>query len=151
MRRRGRIVIPKSETDTARRLLVVMGCDYGERLREVSSGRPVWIILSPANEPIVRSIWTEHPQQDYRIGVTGLKFEPSRAAEDHFLVEIDTLDIHHGPYSTEKPYTELEVIGCHLTQPIRTELSELGFARFDEQATGFIAKRSREEAAIRRR
>ena len=79
-----------------------------------------------------------------------MNFDPNVAAEDHFLAEADTIDLHHGPYSTDTPYTELEVIGCHLTKPIRTALRQLGFTQFDEQSAGFTAKRSREEAAIRR-
>jgi hypothetical protein len=132
------------------RLLVILDPDYGDRLREVWPGQPVWIASSAENAPIVRSLRAAHPVPDHLIGITSMNLDPSMAAEDQFLAVLETIDLHHGPYSTRAPYTELEVVGSSLTSPIRAALVQLGFAQFDETRNGFIARRSREEAAIQR-
>ena len=36
--------------------------------------------------------------------------------EDRFLAELGTIDLHHGPYSTNTPYTALTVIGVASTK-----------------------------------
>lgn len=77
-------------------------------------------------------------------------FKPEINAEERFLAELDTIDLHHGAYSTHTPYTELEVLGCMLNNQIRAALAELGFDNVEDKAHGFVARRTHEEAAIRR-
>ena len=77
-------------------------------------------------------------------------FDPKIAPEDFFLAELDMIDLHHGPHSTNTPYTEFEVVGCPLTTLIREALTQLGFTDFDYRQSGFIAKRTVEEAAMQR-
>jgi hypothetical protein len=60
---------------------------------------------------------------------------------------LGTIDLHHGPCSTETPYTVIEVIGARLAIDVREALGELGFDEFVERADGFSARRSTEEAA----
>ncbi len=132
------------------RLLVVLDHEYGPRLRDAWPGRPIWIELSPTNEPVVRELWQEVREPTHLTGITGLKFEPASSGEQRFLAELDTIDLHHGAYSTSTPYTELEVVGCLLSNQIRTALAELGFTEFEERERGFLACRTQEEASIRR-
>ena len=93
----------------------------------------------------------ENPQPNHLTGITGFRFEEGIQPEQLFLNEIDTIDLHHGLYSTKIPYTVLDVIGISLTQRIRTTLSEFGFASFEENAQGFVAMRSLDEAKKRRK
>jgi hypothetical protein len=44
-------------TAEANEVLVVLDPNFGERLRHASGRQPVWIVMSPANEPVIRSIW----------------------------------------------------------------------------------------------
>jgi len=66
--------------------------------------------MSFTNEPVVRSLWANHPELNHLTGITGMWFDPL-VAEDRFIAELGTIDLHHGPYSTSNPYTELEVVG----------------------------------------
>jgi hypothetical protein len=77
-----------------------------------------------------------------------LPFEPAASGEARFLAELDTIDEHHGGYSTATPYTELEVIGCRLSDPIRRALAELRFSEFADHDGGFLARRTPEDAAL---
>jgi hypothetical protein len=132
------------------RVTVILDCEFGERLRALQPGMPIWIELSPTNEPTVRALWKGHPEPNHLLGITGLKFQPGISAEDRLLGELDMIELHHGPYSTNEPYTELEVIGCALRPSIRAALAELGFDHFEEQEQRFLARRTPEQAAVRR-
>jgi hypothetical protein len=125
------------------KLYVILEVDFGERLKQISPN-PVWITMSPVNAPIVRSIWAANLELDW--GLTGFTFKPEISPEDRFLEEIDTIDLHEGPYSSLTPYTNLEAIGVRLTDSIRNSLSEYGFFEFAESNQGFVAKRSEEAA-----
>lgn len=131
-------------------VLVILEAEYGERLRTVWPGQPVWIELSPINEPVVREIWKTKPTPSHLAGITGMKFQPSASPEERLLAELGTIDLHHGAYSSNAPYTELKVLGCPLTDRIRVGLAALGFAEFEEQGISFVARRTPEQAAIKR-
>ena len=128
-------------------VLVVMDPDYGERLRQRWPGQPVWITMSPVNEPTVRSLWASHPGQHHLSGITSFPFDSGAPPEKKFLDYLEDIDLHHGPYSNGDSYTTLEVIGARPTTDVRQALGELGFDEFDEHADGFTARRSPEEAA----
>jgi hypothetical protein len=103
--------------------------------------------MSFANEPVIRSIWANHPALDHLTGITGMPFDPLVAAEDRFISELSTIDLHHGPYSTSNPYTELEVVGIQLTSAVREAMTLLRFTEFEEHPDGFVARRSQPSAA----
>jgi hypothetical protein len=132
--------------DQSTRVLIILDPDYGDRLRAVSPGRPIWIELSPANEPVVRALWASQPGQHYRTGITGMKFIPEIAPEENLLAQLATIDLHHGPYSSDTPYAELEVVGCQLTASIRDALIKLGFVHFVALPKGFAAIRNSTKA-----
>jgi hypothetical protein len=129
-------------------VLVVMDPNYGERLRQMwQPGGPAWIAISPKNGPTVRSLWTSHPDTDYLTGIPAFNVDPDALPENNFLNNLGTIDLHHGPYSSEIPYTALEVIGARLAIDVREALGELGFDEFVEHPDGFSARRSTKEAA----
>jgi hypothetical protein len=127
-------------------VLVVLDPGYGERLRQMWPGRPVWIAMSPNNEPTVRSLWASHPDGDHLSGITGFRFDADALPENSLLDNLDMIDLHHGLHSSKNPYTVLEVIGARLTIDVREALRKLGFEKFLEHAGGFTAQRSPEEA-----
>jgi hypothetical protein len=127
------------------KLYVILDPAFGERLRLINS-EPVWIVKSPINEPIIRSIWAMHSEPDHTKGITGFNYNEKATPEDSFLAELDMIDLHHGPYSANPPYTVLEVIGACLNESIKSALSELDFASFEEKDRGFTASRSLTDA-----
>ncbi|HWK95751.1 MAG TPA: hypothetical protein VNR39_10040 [Pseudolabrys sp.] len=132
-------------TEASRTVFVVLDPDFGDRLPGVPAGTPVWITMSSVNEPVVRALW-QTSAATHLTGITGLAFKAHLSPEVHLLDELEAIDLHHGPYSTDKPYTKLKVIGAVLTPEIRAVLSTLGFAAFVAEGNGFVAERSQEEA-----
>jgi hypothetical protein len=131
-------------------LYVILDPEFGERLKALRE-RPVWITRSPVNEPVIRSLRSEASQLTHLNGITSFTFNDHVSPEDRLIEMIDTIDLHHGPYSSKSPYTDLKVIGARLTSEIRATLNELGFSEFFERDNGFSANRSAEEAQKLRR
>jgi len=132
-------------------VVVIVDPAFGEQLQAIPAGEPVWITMSPANEPVVRLLWsTSQSPTNHLSGITGFHFDESVSAEDRLLAELDQIDLHHGPHSSKSPYTELSVRGARLTSDVRAGLQEYGFSDFVESGDGFTARRPL-EAATRRR
>jgi hypothetical protein len=127
-------------------VLVILDPNYGDRLREVWPGRPVWIAMTSINEPTVRSLWGSHPDNDHSSGITGFRFDVDATPEKSLLDNLAMIDLHHGLHSSKGPYIALEVNGARLTTEVREALSKLGFKKFLENVDGFTAQRSTEEA-----
>jgi len=104
----------------------------------------MWVVMSPVNDPVMRALWkiAAAPSNS-----GGMIFKPEIGAEDRFLCYLDTIDLHHGPQSTETPYMVLEVIGLPLTANVRQALLDYGFRDFSETESGFIGTCSAEEAS----
>jgi hypothetical protein len=127
-------------------VLVILDPNYGEQLRQVWPGQPVWIAMSSTNT-VVRSLWASHPDGDHLSEITGFRFDADISPENNLLDNLNAIDLHHGAYSSKDPYTVLEVSGARLTIDVRHALSKLGFEKFLENTDGFTARRSSEEAA----
>lgn len=123
------------------RVFVVVNGDYGERLAELAQKGPVWIVDTPTNRTVVQRIWGANPNRSHLQGVTTFNFVEGVSSEDTLLEELDTIDLHHGIYSANPPYTILEVIGTALTEKLKLELSEYGFNDFQKTEEGFRALR----------
>jgi len=124
---------------------VVLDSNFGERLHEIKS-YPVWIAKSSINEPVIQALWALEPTASHLNGITAFNWETGANEENRFLGKLETIDLHHGPYSSEFSYTSLVIIGFRLTDKIREALSKIGFSDFTETIEGFTARRSLEEA-----
>ncbi len=138
------------EADNSGRLLVVLDPSFGERLHDVRPDQPVWVAESAANTPVVKALWASPRYEHYLTDVT-LFTTKDPGGERGFLGQIDTIDLHNGPYSTEASYTCLEVVGVTLSLNIEGQLRALGFTNFSTTSDGFTARRSEEEAKRLRR
>jgi len=123
-------------------VFVIIDRDYGQSLAELAQRGPVWIIDTVANRIAAQQIWAANPNRSHLDGVTTFKFDKRISSEDILINELDTIDLHHGAYSANPPYTVLEVIGTGITARLRIELSQFGFDEFHETAQGFRAVRS---------
>lgn len=123
------------------RVRIVVDRDFGERLAELEPGVPVWIVGTPLNAGVAQRLWKERNQENHLTGVTTFNDSASTSPEDLLISELDTIDLHHGSYSSNPPYTILEVLGTPLSERIKVELTEFGFNKFHPTASGFSAVR----------
>jgi hypothetical protein len=125
----------------AYRVFVVLDREYGDRLSELAQTGPVWIVDTPLNRTAAQKTWAVDPNRSHLDGVTTFKTGDDSSPEESLINELDTIDLHHGTYSADPPYTVLEVIGAEMSETVKTGLSEFGFNEFQATADGFRAVR----------
>lgn len=123
------------------RVRVVVDPAFGERLTDLPPHEPIWIIDSASNTPVAHRLWKERPAGDHLTGITTFKSSSEFTSEDELVAELDTIDLHHGHYSAQPPYSMLEVIGCPPSERIHAALAEFGFRIDSTTSDGFIAIR----------
>ena len=107
--------------------------------KAIARGIPVWIIDSPTNRAFVEKVWREYPEPSHLKGITIFNSPEDASAERSLLGQLDTIDLHHGAYSADPPYSELEVIGVVLTEAIQIALEQTGFKEIHPTDSGFRA------------
>lgn len=120
---------------------VVLDRNFGESLSELPLGQPIWIVDTPINRSATERAWKEHTVGNHLTGVTIFNCIGDCSAEESLIDEFDTIDLHHGSYSSKLPYTVINVIGAQLTDAIKVMLSEYGFNEFHITEFGFRAVR----------
>ncbi len=126
-------------TPSPYRVHVVVDPAFGQRLADLPADEPVWIVASPTNNPVVRQLWQERPTKSHHDGIT--LFQPHGSPDDAFLGQLGSVDLHHGEYSAQPPYSLVEVIGCPPSEEVCSALAELGFSVIDTSSEGFSAQR----------
>jgi hypothetical protein len=120
---------------------VVLNREFGPRVRELLKEGPVWVVDSPANCDAAQMLWKEFPSRDHLNGVTVFKAAANHSPEQMLICEMETIDMHHGVYSSDPAYTVIRVIGCTLRPEVREALAKFGFDSFNCTAEGFEALR----------
>ncbi len=123
------------------KVCVVVDRDFGDRLAGLSPGVPVWIVSTPLNRSVAERLWKEVKEKNHLKGITVFNDQKASSPEDLLVSQINAIDLHHGSYSANPPYTVLNVIGTPLSAKIRAVLSEYGFYQFDTNPLGFCAVR----------
>jgi hypothetical protein len=96
---------------------------------------------SPVNRAIAEELWAQFLTRNHLDGVTTFKAAETDSAEEMLIENLDTIDLHHGFYSADPPYTVLEIVGARLTARIEAALTDLGFDSFPITNDGFRAIR----------
>jgi hypothetical protein len=123
------------------RVCVVLDRDYGERLSLLVEQSPVWIVDTPLNRAVAQSIWSADTNRSHLEGVTTFKTRDDSSPEDMLIQELETIDLHHGVYSANPPYTVLEVIGTRISDRVKEKFAEFGFDQFEPTSKGFRTTR----------
>jgi len=124
------------------RVFVVLDRECGHRLSELVLSGPVWALDSPKNRSAAENFWSQFPSRDHLDGITIFKASAEHSLEEVLINELETIDMHHGVYSADPPYTVLQIIGTALTARIEAALSEYRFNSFRPTPEGFQAIRS---------
>ena len=123
------------------KVYVVVAPSFGERLTTLAEGIPVWIVDTPTNSAVAYRLRKERTH-NHLTGITTFQTGLSSSPEVNLVAQVDSIDLHHGPFSVDPPYSQLEVFGARLSDEIRTELSRYGFNEFEVREDGFCCSRS---------
>ena len=128
------------------RVAIVVDRNFGERLRELSRHCHVWACKTPDNLHVAVQLWAEKSGgYSFEAGVTIFNVSAEATPEAMCRDILWTVDLHHGEYSHDPPWSEIEVVGAALTPPLRAGLEDYGVEDFEERPDGFLAIRSIEE------
>ncbi len=120
------------------RVHVVVDPLYGEKLGRFPSDEPIWIVDTEVNRPVVERLRRERKICNNLEGITSFKTSTDKSREDIFLEELATIDLHHGEYSHDPPYSVLNVIGAACSGTLKEALKEYGFTEYERTAEGFM-------------
>jgi hypothetical protein len=119
---------------------VIVDPAFGQRLREIPVGEPIWIADTEVNRPAYKMVETERNPESYLVGLTCFKVDAKNSPEDWLISEIATIDLHHGEMSHAPPWSIINVIGAKWSNRIRDELAKFGFDKHEDTADGFKAR-----------
>ena len=119
---------------------VVLDHEYADELAHLLQVGPVWIVDTQTNREAAERAWTSSPNVNHLNGITLFR-STAASTEEMLSYKMAEIDLHHGVYSADPPYTVLNVIGTSITDRLRDELSEYGFDQFYLSGSGFRAVR----------
>jgi hypothetical protein len=118
---------------------VVVDPLFGERLRELPVGEPVWIADTDVNRPAYETVGRERKPESHLVGLSSFKVDQASKPDDWLISELGTIDLHHGEYSHDPPWSRINVIGTKWTERIQKELERFGFTVHLDTRDGFEA------------
>ena len=121
---------------------VIVDPVFGERLFDIVSRMPAWIADTPENRRAFERHWAGHSGEPHTVGVTAFKVDPTTAPDEWCVNVLGDIDLHHGAFSHDPPYTVLEIYGAGPTPNLRAALGERGFTTIMERPDGFRAMAS---------
>ena len=121
---------------------LVLDPNYGTKLNDLVRRMPVWVADTPINRSVTEELWKQYREAGSATELSIFKINTDVSLEDTCLSILNTIDLHHGEYSSEPPYDMLEVIGIAASPSIRKALSSIGFATVIDSPAGFQASRS---------
>ena len=119
------------------RVIAIVDRAFGDKLKTIPTGVPVWIIDSSVNRAAAKEVWDTAPLVSHLEGITVFKSPDDASPERSLIGQIDAIDLHHGFYSADPPYSVLDVIGAAVTQEIRAALDQIGFSEIQPLEEGF--------------
>jgi hypothetical protein len=124
----------------ARRYAVAIVVDPAfEHLFEVADTMAVWVANTPFNRSLADHQRRERPHRTPADGVTVFNVVLAHSPEDWCAHVLPKVELHHGCYSHNPPYSVVEVFGVPLTERLRAAFAEFEFTHFQEQTDGFTA------------
>jgi hypothetical protein len=109
------------------RVILVVDRAFGTRVRELPEGTPAWIVDSPANHPAIVARWEEKKEKNHLVGLTSFRDSPQLSPADLAASMIEEIEMHHGVYSHEPPFSRLTVINVSAAPALTSNLEEIGF------------------------
>jgi hypothetical protein len=123
------------------RVFVILDREYGDGIFHLPKKSPIWIIDTPKNRTAAQIAWSRDASGDHLEGVTTFKAGDDLSPENALIQELGTIDLHHGVYSANPPYTVLDVIGTGVSDRVKERLAEFGFDQLEQTPEGFRAIR----------
>lgn len=128
------------------RVGIVVDPEFGEQILPLARQLHLWVVHSVANTPAIRDFWAQEASSAVSddaldTGVTSFETLAAESPEETCSRILETVDAHHGEWSHEPPWSEIEVFGSSLSPRLREAFEEFGAEEFLPTPSGFIARR----------
>src|SRR5437016_14169631 len=111
---------------------LVVDPEFREGLALLGSRMPLWVVNTPQNSIIASRFLSKRQGTQDGPDVTVFDVDPTQTPEDWACDIIKNIDLHHGHYSHDPPFSVMEVYGVDPTPRLRKELLGIGFNRLVE-------------------
>jgi hypothetical protein len=108
------------------KVAIVVDPDFGDRLFALAGRMHVWVCDTPGNRAAAALIWGDDPNYDLESGVTTFKFAPNASRPEVAAAVLGDVDLHHGEFSHDPPWSVIEVIGCSPTESLVAAFAAFG-------------------------
>jgi hypothetical protein len=108
-------------------------------LRTLTKQMPVWAINTPHNRAVAEQEWKESTAWTTSAGLTLFDSTTPNNGEANCIAQLDTVDLHHGEWSSGMPIQTLHVIGVAITDALRKALNDYKLTCIIVTNDGFIA------------
>lgn len=115
---------------------IVVDPGFGDRVAELARVFHVWVVESRENTPIIQSVW-----KSGAVGVTSFAAFEGESHEAMCARIAGDVNEHHGAFSHDPPWSEIEVFGAKLTSTLRHVFEELGATACTPTQEGFVCRR----------
>ncbi len=134
-------VVEESMSEQMNKVTLVLDPNYGDKLASLAAVGHVWIIDTLVNRAAASEYWARNPKHQVETGITTFKSSENESGLESCLNILETIDLHHGKYSSNPPYSVLEIVGLLLTDDVKSAIEVLGFRAFETTVEGFRATR----------
>ena len=114
---------------------------FGDKLVDLADRLHVWVIDTPANRTAAELARKGSREHSLERGITTFRADAARPPEEIVVASFSDIELHHGEYSHDPPWSVLEVYGTAVTEAISAALEKFGFAVAEAHEDGFRAVR----------
>jgi hypothetical protein len=125
----------------AHTVAIVVDREFGDPLVDLSQKMHVWVCDSPTNKRSAEAVRVTSAGQSIELGVTTFRIADQDSPETMLLDVLDTVDLHHGSYSHNPPWSELHIYGTTATPGVQLALAKFGARVIDQSQNGFRCAR----------
>ena len=123
------------------KVIMIVDRNYTGDVASLATDGHVWLIESPANRDAAENYRALNGESTVENGLTIFKAADDDSGSETCLSMLETIDLHHGIYSSNPPYSVFEIVGAPLSRSVKTAIEALGFSRFEPTENGFRALR----------
>lgn len=123
------------------KVAIVVDREFSNQLSGLASTMHVWVCDTPSNRAAAGAIWDDDPNYDLESGVTTFDFSTEASATENVNAVLGEVDLHHGEYSHDPPWSVIQVFGCMPNENLTAAFALFGAKIFLTGPDTFEARR----------
>jgi hypothetical protein len=119
---------------------IVVDPMFGEQLAMLAERLHVWVVDTPPNRVVAERLWAAASgRHNLDRGVTTFRVNATESPEAWCAGILSAVDLHHGAYAHDPPYSAIEVYGTAPSMTLRAALASVDLSDVELIPGGFRA------------